>query len=66
VKVAHRFAPGAAVFDDGNLVSCARLVPVMTLAEQTGLMRLLADKVQITAPRITSGSANPAPKLRTL
>jgi hypothetical protein len=54
------------VFDDGNLVSCAGLVPVMTLAEQTGLMRLLADKVGITAPRIKSGSANPAPKLGTL
>jgi hypothetical protein len=54
------------VFDDGNLVSCAGLVPVMTLAEQTGLMRLLADKVRITAPRIKSGSANPAPKLGTL
>ena len=38
----------------------------MTLAEQTGLMRLLADKVRITAPRIKSGSANPAPKLGTL
>jgi hypothetical protein len=66
VKVSHRFVPGSAVFDDGNLVSCAGLVPVMTLAEQTGLMRLLADKVRITAPRIKSGSANPAPKLGTL
>ena len=66
MKVSHRFVPGSAVFDDGNLVSCAGLVPVMTLAEQTGLMRLLADKVRITAPRIKSGSANPAPKLGTL
>jgi hypothetical protein len=54
------------VFDDGNLVSCAGLVPVMTLAEQTGLGRLLADKVLIAAPRIKSGAANPAPKLATL
>jgi hypothetical protein len=54
------------VFDEDNLVSCAGLVPVMTLAEQTGLARLLADKVRITAPRIKSGSANPAPKLATL
>src|SRR5664279_500226 len=38
----------------------------MTLAEQTGLRRLLADKVHIRAPRIKSGSANPAPKLATL
>jgi hypothetical protein len=54
------------VFDDDNLVSSAGLVPVMALAEQTGLRRLLADKVRISAPRIKSGSANPAPKLATL
>jgi hypothetical protein len=66
VQVSHRFAPGSAVFDDDNLVSCAGLVPVMTLAEQAGLSRLLDEKVQITGPRIRSGAANPAPKLMTL
>jgi hypothetical protein len=54
------------VFDDGNLVSCAGLVPVMRLAAHTGLSRLLGEKVHITAPRIKSGAANPAPKLATL
>jgi hypothetical protein len=54
------------VFDDDHLVSSAGLVPVMTLAEQTGLSRLLGEKVRITAPRIKSGSANPAPKLATV
>jgi hypothetical protein len=54
------------VFDDGNLVSCAGLVPVMRLAEQTGLAQLLGEKVRISAPRIKSGSANPAPKLATV
>jgi hypothetical protein len=54
------------VFDDGNLVSCAGLVPVMRLAQQTGLLVLLEQKVQIAAPRIKSGSANPAPKLATV
>ena len=53
------------MFDEDNLVSCAGLVPVMTLAEQTGLPRLLDEKVHITAPRIKSGAANPAPKLAT-
>jgi hypothetical protein len=43
-----------------------RLVPVMTLAEQTGRRRLPGKKVGISAPRITSGSANPAPKLTTV
>src|SRR6195256_6772300 len=38
----------------------------MTLAEQTGLRRLLGEKVRISAPRIKWGSANPAPKLATL
>jgi hypothetical protein len=66
VQVSHRFAAESAVFDDGNLVSCAGLVPVITLAEQTGLSRLLADKVRIKAPRIKSGAANPAPKLATM
>jgi len=54
------------VFDDDNLVSSAGLVPVMALAQQTGLVRLLDEKVRITAPRIKSGAANPAPKLATL
>jgi len=66
VQVSHRFAASSAVFDDEHLVSCAGLVPVMTLAAQTGLPELLADKVYIPAPKIKSGSANPSPKLTTL
>lgn len=66
MQVSHTFAPGSAVFDDDNLVSCAGLVPVMALAEQTRLVELLAEKVHIAAPKIKSGSANPAPKLATL
>ncbi len=60
------FAPDSAVFDDDNLVSCTGLVPVMTLAEQAGLSRLLDATVRITKSRIRSGAANPAPKLVTL
>jgi hypothetical protein len=66
VQVSHRFSVDSAVFDDDNLVSCAGLVPVMTLAERTGMSDLLAQMVHIAAPRIKSGSANPAPKLATL
>jgi hypothetical protein len=66
VQVSHRFAAESAVFDDDHLVSCAGLVPVMTLAAQSGLLRLLADKVHIAEPRIKSGAANPSPKLATL
>src|ERR1700752_740467 len=38
----------------------------MTLAEQTGLAEMLAEKVHIAETRIKSGAANPAPKLATL
>ncbi|MFY9491981.1 MAG: IS1380 family transposase, partial [Mycobacterium sp.] len=60
MRVAHTFTPESAVFDEANLVSCAGLVPVMTLAEQTGLIELLGSKVHIAEPKIASGSANPA------
>jgi hypothetical protein len=66
VQASHRFTPMSATFDDQNLVSLAGLVPVMALAEQTKLSTLLTEQVSITAPRIKSGSANPAPKLTTL
>ena len=66
MQVSHRFTPASAVFDDDSLVSCAGLVPVMTLAAQTGLPTLLADKIDIAVPRIRSGSANPSPKLTTV
>jgi hypothetical protein len=66
VRLFHTFAEDSARFDEDNLVAVAGLVPVMTLAEQTGLTSILADKVAIAAPRIKSGSANPAPKLATL
>ena len=38
----------------------------MTLAEQTGLGRLVSEKVHIAEPKIKSGAVNPAPKLATL
>lgn len=66
MKVSHRFKADSAVFDDDHLVSCAGLVPVMALAEQTGLIELLENKVHIAEPKIASGSANPAPKLATV
>ncbi len=66
MQVSHSFAVASAVFDDEHLVSYAGLVPVMTLAEQTGLSRLLGEKVHIAEPRIKSAAANPAPKLATV
>ncbi|MRH91209.1 IS1380 family transposase, partial [Nocardia sp. SYP-A9097] len=66
MRLFHTFAEDSARFDEDNLVSVAGLVPVMTLAEQTGLTSLLSEKVEIGSPRIKSGSANSAPKLATL
>src|SRR5918993_129835 len=63
VRVSHRFTAGSARFDEDNLVSHAGLVPLLGLAEQTGLPEIIAGKVSIPRPRIKSGSANPAPKL---
>jgi NAD(P)-dependent dehydrogenase (short-subunit alcohol dehydrogenase family) len=36
-------------FDDPNLVSCAGLVPVMTLAQRCGLTSSLVERLTITA-----------------
>src|SRR3954452_17996892 len=66
VRVSHRFTAGSARFDEDNLVSDAGLVPLLGLAEQTGLAQVIAGKVSITTPRIKSGAANPAPKLLTV
>ena len=48
MQVWHNFTAVSALFSDDHLVSCAGLVPVMTLATQTGLPQLLAEAVRIT------------------
>jgi hypothetical protein len=63
VRVSHRFTADSARFDEENLVSYAGLVPLLGLAEQTRLPRVIAEKVSIKTSRIKSGSANPVPKL---
>ena len=47
MRVCHGLA---AVFDDPNLVSCAGLAPVLSLAERAGLQRLAAEHVRIDDP----------------
>jgi hypothetical protein len=54
------------VFDEDNLVSHAGLVPVLALAEQAGLSRLLDEHVGFTSERVKSGAANPTPKLTSI
>jgi hypothetical protein len=50
-------------FDDENLVSCAGLVAVMSLAERSGLSNLVEEHVSITDPPVASTGANPAGKI---
>jgi hypothetical protein len=66
MRVSHAWRGGAAVFDEDNLVSHAGLVPVLELAEQTGLSRLLGEHVRFVDERIKSGAANPVPKLTSI
>jgi hypothetical protein len=47
------------VFDEDNLVSHAGLVPLMELAEQAGLSRLLDEHVRFTTELSGSGLERP-------
>lgn len=62
----HAWRGESAVFDDGNVVSHAGLVPLMALAEQAGLSRLLGEHVRFSSERVRSGAANAAPKLTSI
>ena len=54
MRLSHDWGRGTAVFDDENLVSCAGLVPVMELAEQTG-MNENTIKVKLFRASLTVG-----------
>ena len=62
----YTFTAGSAVFDEQNLVSAAGLVPVLELAEQTGLSRLIDEHVDLPSTRVKSGAVNPAGKLTSI
>jgi hypothetical protein len=68
VKLPDRWCRAAAVFDDANLVSFAGLAPVLALAEQAGLSRLIGEKVGIdpTATKVKSAGVNPVGKLTSI
>ncbi|GAA3945517.1 transposase [Amorphoplanes auranticolor] len=54
------------MFDEDNLVSHAGLVPLLALAERTGLSELLDEHVRFACERVKSGAANPTPKLTSI
>ena len=62
MKSSHGWSVDAARFDEQSLVSCAGLVPVWSLAEQTGLTALL-ERVRFQVSKVRSGAVNPAGKL---
>ena len=66
MQSSHTFSIESAVFDERNLVSAAGLVPVLELAEQTGLSRLIGEHVELPSTRVASGAVNPAGKLTTI
>jgi hypothetical protein len=66
VQLSHTWSRSTPIFDEQNLVSLAGLVPVMELAEQAGLSRLLDQHVRFACERIKSGAANATPKLATI
>ena len=66
MQSSHTFTAGSAVFDEQNLVSAGGLVPIMELAEQTGLSELIDKHVDLPSSRVRSGAVNPAGKLSTI
>src|SRR5215216_7540727 len=66
VQGSHAWRGAGAVFDEDNLVSHAGLVPVLELAEQAGLSRLLDEHVRFTSERVKSGAANSTSKLTSI
>ena len=63
VKLHDGWSRATPVFDDEHLVSCAGLVPVMGLAERSGLAELIDQRVRFVTSRVASAGVNPAGKL---
>jgi hypothetical protein len=66
VKLPDGWSRATPVFDAEHLVSCAGLVPVMALAERSGLSDLIAERVRFKTSRVKSAGTNPAGKLTSI
>ncbi|MDI6104330.1 IS1380 family transposase [Actinoplanes sp. NEAU-A12] len=62
MRLRHDVPVARATFDDRNLVSCAGLVPVMRLAQQSGLHDAVGARVRLP----TDKGTNPAGKVATI
>ena len=56
MQSSHTFTVDSAVFDERESASVAALVPVLELAEQTGLSELIGEHVQLPSTRVRSGA----------
>jgi hypothetical protein len=61
VQGSHAWRADSAVFDEENLVSHAGLVPLLELAERTGLSQLLAEHVRFVDERVKSRASRCSP-----
>jgi hypothetical protein len=66
VKLPDEWSRATPVFDDQHLVSHAGLVPVMALAERSGLSDLSAERVRFKTSKVKSAGVNPAGKLTSI
>lgn len=66
MKLPDGWSRARAAFDDENLVSCAGLVPVMALAERTGLSALVKGTVAVKTTSVKSAGVNPARKITSI
>ena len=66
MKLQDEWSRAVPAFDEEHLISCAGLVPLMGLAEQTGLSELIADRVRFKACSVASAGVNPAGKLTSI
>jgi hypothetical protein len=51
MQLCHTFSRASAVFDEPSLVSCAGLVPTLSLADRVGLRRLADDHLTVPTDR---------------
>lgn len=64
MRLSHDWTRARVGFDDPSLVSCARVAPVMALAEHAGLSELIADKVALGATtKVASAGCTPTDRL---
>lgn len=63
MRLSRPWSAALPIFDDEHLVSHAGLVPIMGLAENAGLSKLIDEKVKLASTRVRSAGVNPVGKI---